>query len=106
MERLARPVRVLLADDESMFRLCLRHLLTAPPALIKHVYNVEVGLGFTVVGESGTGEETLHMVQAVRPDLLIVDLSMPRMTGLQALRELDTSGNSMRAILLAGTLER
>lgn len=106
MKGVARPVRVVLSDDESMFRSCLRHLLSAPPAVIKHVYEVEVGLGFDVVGEAGSGEETVSVVRSVRPDLLLVDLSMPRMSGLQALRELAQLRDSMRTILLAGTIDR
>jgi len=106
MNGVTRPVRVVISDDESLFRSCLRHLLTVPPAVIKHVYEVEVGLGFDVVGEAGTGEETVSVVRSVRPDLLLVDLSMPRMTGLQALRELAPLRDSLRTILLAGTINR
>src|SRR6266850_3320344 len=84
----ARPVRVVLADDECMFRSSLRHLLTAPPAVVAEVYGVQVGSGFDVVGEAGSGEETIAIVTAVKPDLLLLDLSMPRLSGLEALSEL------------------
>jgi DNA-binding NarL/FixJ family response regulator len=95
-----------LADDECMFRASLRHLLTVPPPVINDVYGVHVGPGFEVVGEAGSGEDTVSVVQAVTPDLLIVDLSMPRMTGLEALSELQAFRDSMRTIMLAGTIER
>src|SRR5204862_4095247 len=102
----ARPVTVVLADDECMFRASLRHLLTAPPAVINDVYGVHVGPGFEVIGEAGSGEETVAVVKAARPDLLLLDLSMPRMSGLEALAELEVHCGSTRTILLAGTIER
>jgi DNA-binding NarL/FixJ family response regulator len=100
------PIRVVLADDESLFRASLRQLLAVPAPVIKEVYGVEVGPGFEVVGEAGTGEETVRVVDSVRPDLLLLDLSMPRMSGLEALREIETFRDSLRTILLAGTVDR
>src|SRR5881628_2032292 len=90
-----RPVRVVLADDECMFRASLRQLLAVPATVINDVYGVDVALGFEVVGEAGSGEETVKAVQAATPDLLLLDLSMPRMSGLDALRELQTHRDSM-----------
>jgi DNA-binding NarL/FixJ family response regulator len=101
-----RPIRVVLSDDECLFRESLRQLLAVPPVVIKDVYGVDVGTGFEVVGEAGTGEETVRVVRAVRPDLLILDVEMPRLTGLDALRELGTTGGNVRTILLAGTISR
>jgi DNA-binding NarL/FixJ family response regulator len=89
-----------------MFRSSLRHLLTAPPSVIHDVYGVHVGAGFQVVGEAGSGEETVSVVQSVRPDLLLLDLSMPRMSGLDALVEMAADRESMRTILLAGVIEK
>ena len=100
-----RLVTVVLADDECMFRSSLRHLLTAPPAVIEEVYGVHLNSGFEVVGEAGSGEETVAVVKETKPDLLLLDLSMPRMTGLEALSELEGFRDSMRTILLAGTIE-
>jgi len=102
----SRPVTVVLADDEGMFRSSLRHLLMAPPQVIKDVYGVQVGAGFQVVGEAATGEETISIVKSVKPDLLLLDLSMPRLTGLEALCQLDELRDSMRTILLAGAVDR
>jgi DNA-binding NarL/FixJ family response regulator len=101
-----RPVRVVLADDECLFRASLRQLLSVPPTAIRDVYGVDVGPGFQVVGEAATGEDAVKVVQSGRPDLLLLDLSMPRMSGLDALRELEPFRDSVRTILLAGVIER
>src|SRR3977135_3151107 len=101
-----RPVRVVLADDQSLFRTSLRYLLALPSSVIKEVYGADVGAGFRVVGEAGSGEETVSVVRSVKPDLLLLDLSMPRMSGLDVLRELATVRESMRTVLLAGTITR
>ena len=105
MHRFGRPVRVVLADDECMFRASLRQLLEVPPAVIKDVYGVDVAAGFEVVGEAGSGEDTVSLVQRTKPDLLFLDLSMPRMSGLDALRELQ-SRDGLHTILLAGTINK
>src|SRR5688500_4751251 len=78
------PIRVVLSDDECLFRASLRQLLGVPPQVIKDVYGVDVGTGFDVVGEAGTGEETVRVVRMVQPDVLLLDLSMPRMSGLRS----------------------
>jgi len=101
-----RPVRVVLSDDESLFRASLRQLLSAPPAVIKDVYGVDVGPGFRVVGEAGSGEETVRVVRSTMPDLLLLDLSMPRMSGLEALRELEPARDRVRTLMLAGVIDR
>jgi DNA-binding NarL/FixJ family response regulator len=100
------PVRVVLSDDECLFRASLRQLLTGPPSVIKDVYGVDVGAGFEVVGEAESGEDTVRVVRSVRPDLLLLDLRMPRMSGLDALRELTPIDSALRTILLAGTIDR
>jgi DNA-binding NarL/FixJ family response regulator len=101
-----RPVRVVLSDDECLFRASLRQLLSVPPTVIKDVYGVDVGAGFQVVGEASSGEETVRVVRSMTPDLLLLDLSMPRMSGLDALRELEPSRDSVSTVMLAGVIER
>jgi two-component system nitrate/nitrite response regulator NarL len=101
-----RPARVVLSDDECLFRASLRQLFAVPPPVIKDVYGVDVGAGFEVVGEAESGEDTVRVVRSVRPDLLLLDLRMPRMSGLDALRELTPIDDTLRTILLAGTIDR
>jgi len=101
-----RPIHVVVADDECMFRASLRQLLTVPPGIIKDVYGVDVGSGFHIVGEAGSGEETIATVESARPDLLLLDLCMPRMNGLAALRSLQAHRSTMRTIVLAGDIKK
>jgi DNA-binding NarL/FixJ family response regulator len=99
-------VRVVLADDECMFRTSLRHLLAVPPSVVRDVYRVDVGPGFEVVGEASTGEETIETVTAQRPDLLLLDVSMPRLSGLDALRTIGRTCDALRTIVLSGGLDK
>jgi DNA-binding NarL/FixJ family response regulator len=105
-ERRCHPVTVVLADDEAMFRASLRHLLAVPPSVIRDVYHVDVGPGFDVVGEAGSGEEAIAVVERARPELLLLDLSMPRLSGLDVMRELQASPHSPSTLLLAGVIDK
>jgi DNA-binding NarL/FixJ family response regulator len=98
--------RVVIADDECMFRTSLRHLLAVPPSVVRDVYRVDVGEGFEVVGEASTGEETIEAVSSHQPDLLLLDVCMPRLSGLDALRAIGASGAAMRTVILSGGLDK
>jgi two-component system nitrate/nitrite response regulator NarL len=104
--RAGRAFRVVIADDECMFRASLRQLLAVPPSVVRDVYGVDVGDGFEVVGEAGTGEETIEAVRSAQPDLLLLDVSMPRLSGLDALREIGTACGTTRTIMLSGGLDK
>jgi DNA-binding NarL/FixJ family response regulator len=106
LTRRTHPVRVVLADDESLFRASLRQLLAVPPSVIKEVYGVDVGPGFEVVGEAGSGEDAVRVTSSAVPDLLLLDLSMPRLSGLDALREMASLRDRLCIILLAGSIDR
>jgi DNA-binding NarL/FixJ family response regulator len=69
------PIRILLADDHAMLRSGLRALL-------------EVEDGMQVVGEAGTGEEAVALTEELRPDVVVMDLSMPGIGGLEATRRI------------------
>jgi two-component system nitrate/nitrite response regulator NarL len=101
-----RPARVVVADDEGLFRASLRQLLAVPPGVVKHVYGIDVGFGFEAVGEASNGVETVQVVRAANPDLLLLDFMMPRMNGLEALQELGPARETFQTILLTAALER
>ena len=68
-------VRIVLADDHTILREGLRALLTAEDEIV-------------VVGEAQDGREAVRCVERLEPDLLLMDLSMPRMSGMDAIREI------------------
>lgn len=82
-----KPVRILLADDHALVRRGVRLILDGEPDL-------------TVVAEAGDGAEAIAMARAERPDLAILDIAMPRLTGLQAARELSRLMPDMRILIL------
>jgi DNA-binding NarL/FixJ family response regulator len=82
------PARVLLADDHAMVRRGLRLVLDAEPDL-------------RVVAEAGDGIEALEAARRTELDLAVLDVSMPRMTGLQAAAELLALRPSMKVLMLS-----
>jgi len=68
-------IRVLIADDDLHFREGLRALLTAAP-------------GMELTGEATDGPEAIEMAQQLQPDVVIMDLNMPAMNGIQATRQI------------------
>jgi two-component system nitrate/nitrite response regulator NarL len=104
--RSTRPTRVVIADDECMFRTCLRQLLAVPPSVVKDCYGRDVGAGFEVIGEASSGQEAIDTVQSMKPDLLLLDISMPRISGLDALRELQRTAPDTKTIILSGALNK
>jgi DNA-binding NarL/FixJ family response regulator len=85
----------MLADDHPIFRDGLRRLLEAEPDL-------------KVIGEACDGAEAVKMARQLKPDILLLDLAMPRMPGLEALREMSSgpTNNSVRVILLTAAAEK
>jgi DNA-binding NarL/FixJ family response regulator len=79
--------RILLADDHALVRRGVRLILDNEPDL-------------TVVAEAGDGAEALDKARAEQPDLAILDIAMPRLTGLQAARELSRVQPDVRILIL------
>ncbi|MBM4413960.1 MAG: response regulator [Chloroflexi bacterium] len=71
---MAEQLRLVIADDESIIRLNLRETL--------------VGLGYLVVGDAGDGLSAIHLARELRPDLVIMDIKMPKLDGIQAAKVL------------------
>jgi two-component system, NarL family, response regulator NreC len=69
------PIRILLVDDHAVLRAGLRALLDAEE-------------GMEVVGEAGTGEQGVDMAERLKPDVVVMDLSMPGIGGLEATRRI------------------
>ena len=99
------PARVVIADDERIFRVSLRRLLELPASIVAEMFGVEIGSGFDVVGEAGSGQETVEVVRSTRPDLMLLDVCMPRRSGLEALRELQHCDQPRHTIILSGALD-
>ena len=93
METKSGKVRILLADDHTIFRDGLRKLLEAEPDM-------------EIVGEAGDGAEAVALTQQVRPDMLLLDLAMPRVPGLEALREVIGLKTPVKIILLTAAIEK
>jgi two-component system nitrate/nitrite response regulator NarL len=91
--RSAKPqaVRIVLADDDPIVRDVLRHLLT-PEA------------GYEVVAEVPDGRQAIDAVAKLHPDILLLDLLMPNMPGLEALREITDKDAKLRTIVLTSSI--
>ena len=85
-------IRIVIADDHPIFRDGLRRLLEADGR-------------FEVVGEASDGQEAVSQVVALRPDVLLLDLAMPRSSGLRTLEDLAELPIKVRAILLTAAIE-
>ena len=88
-----RTTRVLIADDHPIFRDGLRRLLEAEP-------------DFKVIGEAANGFETLKLAAKLKPDVLLLDLAMPKYAGLNVLQDLAGTDHSIRIILLTAAVEK
>jgi DNA-binding NarL/FixJ family response regulator len=84
------PVRVLTVDDQPIFLRALRQLIGAAP-------------GFALVGEAHSGAEALERAAELRPDLVLVDVRMPGMDGVETARRLLAS--DLRATVVLFSLE-
>jgi two-component system, NarL family, response regulator LiaR len=86
------PIRVLLADDHQMVRQGLIFFLSTQP-------------GIDVVGEAGTGEEALKLVEMLRPDVVLMDIVLPKMSGIEAIRIIHAEYPATEVIMLTSFID-
>ncbi|NUS55880.1 MAG: response regulator transcription factor [Streptomycetaceae bacterium] len=86
-------IRVLIADDEALVRSGLHAILAAEPDLV-------------VVGEASTGAEAVALARSLRPDVVLTDVRMPALDGIQAARRiLDAGGEAAPRVVVITTFE-
>jgi DNA-binding NarL/FixJ family response regulator len=86
------PIRILLADDHRLVRSGLRRLLETQPDMV-------------VVGEAGDGAETVEETVRLRPDVVLMDVAMPKGGGLDATRRIAEAGLPSRVLVLTAHAE-
>jgi NarL family two-component system response regulator LiaR len=81
------PIRILIADDHAVVREGLRALIEAKPDL-------------ELVGEAADGAEAVRLAHSLKPDVILLDLVMPRMDGIEAIREIKREDPAARILVL------
>ena len=87
------PIRVVLVDDNEIVRKGLQEAL-------------EHSDDFTVVGQTGEGEEALGLAERLRPDVILMDVLMPGMNGIDACREITTALPDAKVLMLTAFSDR
>jgi len=81
------PIRIVLAEDHSLMREGTRHILEQYPDL-------------KVVGEAGDGQQALELIKRLQPDLLISDIRMPLLSGIEVVRQMKEYSPNTKALML------
>jgi DNA-binding NarL/FixJ family response regulator/HPt (histidine-containing phosphotransfer) domain-containing protein len=90
---LSRNVRILIADDHPVVRFGVRRMLQSHTE-------------YLVIGEASDGKEAIREMREMQPDILLLDLNMPHLPGLEALRELTTIQVPTKTILLTSSINQ
>jgi len=86
------PLRVMLVEDHNLVRAAIRRTLSVP--------------GLEVVGEAATAEEALDLIRDVKPDVMLVDIELPGMSGVQLVRELAPRLPECKIVMLTASAKR
>ncbi|RBY95667.1 DNA-binding response regulator [Blastococcus sp. TF02-8] len=86
-------IRVLVVDDHPTVRAAVLDLLESTD-------------GIVAVGEASDGQEALHLAEAVDPDVVLMDLTMPRMSGIEATRRLNHARPGARVLIFSAAVGR
>jgi DNA-binding NarL/FixJ family response regulator len=84
---MSQKYRIVIAEDHTILREGLRALVSSNP-------------GLEVAGEAADGREAIRCVEKMKPDLVLMDLSMPRMTGMDAIREIKRRSPDTKILVL------
>src|ERR1700735_2791114 len=85
------PIRIVVADDHPVVRFGVRNMLLTEP-------------GFEVVGEAEDGDDAITQTLELEPDILLLDVAMPRLPGLEAMRAIMKGSPSVKILLLTSTI--
>ena len=82
------PLRILVADDHTLVRQGLRKILESQP-------------GWVVVGEAGDGRDAVQQTMDLQPDVVIMDIAMPRLNGVEAVQQIERRQPNTRVLMLS-----
>src|SRR5580700_11876717 len=85
------PIRIVVADDHPVVRFGVKNMLLNEP-------------GFEVVGEAEDGDDAITQTLELEPDILLLDVAMPRLPGLEAMRAIMTKSPRVKIVLLTSTI--
>jgi DNA-binding NarL/FixJ family response regulator len=88
-----RPLRVPLVDDDPVFRELMAFVL-------------QTDAGAAIVGQASDGAEGVELARELRPDVVVMDLRMPRMDGFEATRQITASMRDARVLVVSSSTER